>query len=75
VNVSITTASVANVLVVPVDALLALGGGGYALEEIGAGRVHHLVGVSVGLFDDAEGLVQVRGTGLAPGQRVVVPGE
>lgn len=75
VNVSITTASAKNVLVVPVDALLALGGGGYALEEIGAGGVHHLAGVTVGLFDDAEGLVQVSGTGLAPGQRVVVPGE
>ena len=37
VNVSITTASVSNVLVVPVDALLALSSGGYAVEEIGAG--------------------------------------
>jgi hypothetical protein len=75
VNVSITTASVSNVLVVPVDALLALGSGGYALEEIGAGGVHHLVGVTVGLFDDSQGLVQVSGADLAAGQRVVVPGE
>ena len=37
VNVSITTASVSNVLVVPVDALLALAGGGYAVEEVAAG--------------------------------------
>ena len=36
---------------------------------------HHLVAVSVGLFDDADGLVQVSGSGLAAGQRVVVPGE
>jgi peptidoglycan hydrolase-like protein with peptidoglycan-binding domain len=75
VNVSITTASVNNVLVVPVDALLALGSGGYALEEIGAGGVHHLVGVTVGLFDDSQGLVQVSGADLAAGQRVVTPGE
>jgi hypothetical protein len=75
VNVSITTASVPSALVVPVNALLALAGGGYALEEIGAGGVHHLVAVSLGLFDDQEGLVQVTGPGLAAGQRVVVPGE
>ena len=75
VNVSITTASVKNALVVPVNALLALAGGGYALEEIAAGGSHHLVAVSLGLFDDQDGLVQVTGAGLAAGQRVVVPGE
>ena len=75
VNVSITTASVSNVLVVPVDALLALSSGGYAVEETGAGGAHHLVAVTTGLFDDADGLVQVSGSGLAVGQRVVVPGE
>ena len=31
-NVEITTESVENVLAVPVDALLALAGGGYAVE-------------------------------------------
>jgi hypothetical protein len=75
VNVSITTASVSNVLVVPVDALLALSSGGYALEEIAAGGTHHLVAVTTGLFDDADGVVQVSGSGLAAGQRVVVPGQ
>jgi peptidoglycan hydrolase-like protein with peptidoglycan-binding domain len=75
VNVSITTASVAHVLVVPVDALLALASGGYAVEEIGAGGAHHLVAVNTGLFDDADGLVQITGSGLADGQRVVVPAQ
>jgi hypothetical protein len=75
VNVSITTASVSNVLVVPVDALLALASGGYAVEEIGADGRHSLVAVTTGLFDDADGLVQVTGSGLAVGQRVVVPGQ
>jgi peptidoglycan hydrolase-like protein with peptidoglycan-binding domain len=73
VDVSITTASVENVLVVPVDGLLALASGGYALEEISSNGTHHLVAVSLGLFDDADGLVQVSGAGLAAGQRVVVP--
>ena len=50
---SITTASVSNVLVVPVNALLALASGGYAVEEVGGERLARLVAVNVGLFDDA----------------------
>jgi hypothetical protein len=73
VNVTITTASVSNVLVVPVNALVALSGGGYSVEVVGAAGVHHLVPVSLGLFDDAQGLVQVTGSKLAAGQRVVIP--
>jgi hypothetical protein len=73
VNVTITTASVSNALVVPVNALVALSGGGYSVEVVGANGVHHLVPVSLGLFDDAQGLVQVTGSGLAAGQHVVVP--
>jgi hypothetical protein len=75
VLVSITEATAKNALVVPVDALLALGSGGYAVEEVGAGGVHHLVGVQTGLFDDASGQVQVTGPGIAVGQKIVVPNE
>ena len=71
VTVAITTASVNNALVVPVAALLARASG-YAVEEVTAGR-HHLVPVRLGLFDDAAGLVQVSGPGLAAGQTIVVP--
>jgi hypothetical protein len=74
VQVGITTASVRGALTVPVAALLAQSGGGYAVEVLGAGQRNHLVPVSLGLFDDAQGLVQVTGSGLADGQRVVVPG-
>ena len=73
VQVGITTASVPNALVVPVTALLAQSGGGYAVEVVGAGAGNHLVPVSLGLFDDAEGLVQVTASALAAGQEVVVP--
>lgn len=73
VQVSITTATVRNAFVVPVDALLALASGGYAVEVVDAGGGRRLVPVSPGLFDDADGLVQVTGSGLAAGQRVVVP--
>ena len=75
VNVSITTASVKNAIVVPVNALLALASGGYAVEVVGAGGTHHLVGVQLGLFDDADGLVQITGAALSPGRRVVVPSQ
>ena len=73
VDVSITTATVRGVLAVPVNALVALASGGYAVEELEATGVRRLVGVSVGLFDDATGMVQVSGAGVAPGMRVVVP--
>jgi peptidoglycan hydrolase-like protein with peptidoglycan-binding domain len=73
VQVSITTASAEDALVVPVTALLALAGGGYAVEEVPADGVHRLAPVTVGLFDDEAGEVQISGPGLAAGQRVVVP--
>jgi hypothetical protein len=73
VTVTITTGSVPGVLVVPVAALLSQPSEGYAVEVVGAGGRHHLVKVTTGLFDDAAGLVQVSGTGLRAGQRVVVP--
>jgi len=72
-QVAITTSTVLDVLAVRVDALLAMSGGRYAVEVVGSGGVHQLVPVSLGLFDDADGLVQVSGPGLAAGQRVVVP--
>jgi multidrug efflux pump subunit AcrA (membrane-fusion protein) len=71
--VEIITNTVRNALVVPVNALLALAGGGYAVEVVGSDGRHRLVPVSTGLFDDADGLVQVTGSELAAGQRVVVP--
>ena len=73
VQVAITTDTVRNVLVVPVNALLALAGGGYAVEVVAPDGTHRLVPVSTGLFDDTQGQVEVSGTGLAVGQRVVVP--
>jgi hypothetical protein len=73
VNILITTAGVSNALVVPVNALVAFAGGGYAVEEVTASGIHQLVPVTPGLFDDQDGLVQVTGSGLAAGERAVVP--
>jgi hypothetical protein len=72
VTVNITTASVRNVLAVPVGALLARSPGGYVVEVAGPGNTRRYVPVRPGIFDDTSGLVQVTGA-LAPGQRVVVP--
>jgi peptidoglycan hydrolase-like protein with peptidoglycan-binding domain len=68
VQVKIVTDSRTGVLAVPVTALLALGEGGYAVQIVDGGRTR-LVGVRTGLF--AGDLVEVNGTGLAPGLRVV----
>ena len=73
VSVTITTGTVTDALVVPVDALVAQSGGGYAVEVVDAQGLHHLVAVTLGLFDDADGLVQVAASDLAAGQQIVVP--
>jgi multidrug efflux pump subunit AcrA (membrane-fusion protein) len=74
VQVTITQHTVHNVLAVPVTALLARAGGGYAVEVVAGDGTHHLVQVTPQLFDDVAGMVQVSGSGLAAGQHVVVPG-
>jgi len=72
VTVQITSAQVKHALIVPIDSLLALSGGGYAVETVNATGVHKLVAVTLGTFDDAAGTVQVRGD-VVPGERIVVP--
>jgi hypothetical protein len=74
VEVAITNHTVHDVLAVPVSALLARAGGGYSLEVAAGDGTQHLVPVHLGLFDDAAGMVQVSGSGVAVGQRVAVPG-
>lgn len=73
VEVAITDQTVRDALAVPVFALLAQSGGGYAVEVANPDGSHRLVPVLPGLFDDATGLVQVTAPGLSAGQRVVVP--
>ncbi|WP_248958155.1 peptidoglycan-binding protein [Sphaerisporangium perillae] len=73
VQVSIVSETVKNVLSAPVNALLALAGGGYAVEVVEAGGAHRLIPVRLGLFDDSAGKVEIAGDGLAAGQNIVVP--
>ena len=72
VGVEITTAGVENALSVPVTALVGKSGGGFAVEVVRAGTRRDLVAVRAGLFDTADGRVQVDGD-LRAGDRVVVP--
>lgn len=72
ITVNVTTRTVNNVLAVPTSALVAEPSG-YGVEVAGTHGTRHIVPVSLGLFDDAAGLVQVTGQGLAAGQQVVVP--
>jgi hypothetical protein len=73
VEVSITAGTAKNSFIVPVDALLPLASGGYALEVISAKGAHSLEPVNLGLFDDANEQVQVSGPGVFAGQRIVIP--
>ena len=70
VQVSLTVQSARNVLVAPIAALLALAGGGYGVEVVGPSGVHHLVGVTTGVFSGSQ--VQIDGTGIEAGTKVVV---
>jgi multidrug efflux pump subunit AcrA (membrane-fusion protein) len=72
VQVQISTRGVPHALIVPVTALLAQAGGAYAVEIVDANRRHHLVPVTIGMFDDADGLVQISGA-VSAGEQVVVP--
>jgi hypothetical protein len=74
VTVNIVSAQASNVLAVPVGALVALAGGGYAVEVMHGTGNHAtglLVPVRTGLFSATE--VQISGPGLAAGQNVEVP--
>lgn len=72
VQVQITAAAVKNALIVPIEALLARPGGGYAVETVKADGIHRLVAVTLGTFDDAAGDVQITGN-VQAGERIVVP--
>nr|WP_300143141.1 peptidoglycan-binding protein [Propionicimonas sp.] len=72
VRTQITTAGVKDVLSVPVVALVGNTGGGYAVDVVGEDGHRSLVPVTLGLFDQASGRVQVEGE-LNPGDAVVVP--
>jgi peptidoglycan hydrolase-like protein with peptidoglycan-binding domain len=73
VDVLITTLSREDILAVPVNALLALLEGGYAVEVAAADGTTTLVGVETGLFQDGWVEIDVTSGALSEGDQVVVP--
>jgi peptidoglycan hydrolase-like protein with peptidoglycan-binding domain len=71
VQVDITTKGVEDALSVPVTAIVGKPGG-FAVEVVPDGGQRELVTVELGLFDTADGRVEVDGD-LAEGDKVVVP--
>ena len=74
VQVQITTDGIEKALTVPVTALMGKAGGGYVVEvaDPAGGQRRRLVPVTLGIFDNDTGLVQVSGD-LSAGDQVVVP--
>ncbi len=70
VNISATKSVASNVLAAPVTSLLALLGGGYALEVVDSGT-SRLVAVEIGTY--ADNWVEVRGAGLDENTEVIIP--
>jgi peptidoglycan hydrolase-like protein with peptidoglycan-binding domain len=70
VTVNVTDRTIANVLAVPITALVALSGGGYGLYVVN-GRSKKLIAATPGLFSTT--LVQVSALGLRAGDLVQVP--
>jgi peptidoglycan hydrolase-like protein with peptidoglycan-binding domain len=70
VDVTLAAESRRNVLAVPVNALVARKGGGYAVQAVTAGGVENRP-VKVGLF--ANGMVEISGDGITKGLKVGIP--
>lgn len=71
VDVEYITDSVANVVAVPVTALVALREGGYAVEIDNGDGTTRLISVEPGFY--ADGYVEVESNGLTTGMLVIVP--
>ncbi|WP_432980994.1 peptidoglycan-binding protein [Dactylosporangium sp. CA-233914] len=72
VSVTLVSEQRANVLIVPVNALVALAEGGYGLQIVDSGATVRTVAVKTGLF--ASGNVEISGAGLEEGLIVGVAG-
>jgi Putative peptidoglycan binding domain len=71
VNIDVASSKATNALSVPVTALIAQQGGGYAVQLVRSG-VTSLVPVQPGFYSD-DGYVQISGPGIHAGETVAVP--
>lgn len=70
VKVTVTAETRKGVLAVPVNALVARKGGGYAVQAVTAGGMENRT-VTLGLF--ADGMVEISGDGITEGLKVGIP--
>ncbi|GAA1571886.1 peptidoglycan-binding protein [Kribbella hippodromi] len=70
VNVTVAAESRRNILAVPVNALVAREGGGYAVQAVTGSGVEYKP-VKLGMF--ADGLVEISGAGITKGLKVGIP--
>ncbi|MDX3006575.1 peptidoglycan-binding protein [Kribbella solani] len=70
VDVTFAAETRKNVLAVPVNALVAREGGGYAVQAVSGSDVDYIP-VKLGMF--ADGMVQISGTGITKGLKVGIP--
>jgi hypothetical protein len=71
VDVSLEKETAKRVLTIPVNALLALAEGGFAVEVVNANGTTRLVRVEPGMYADS--FVEIKGNGLEDGTKVAVP--
>jgi hypothetical protein len=73
VIVAVTIAGVRNALAVPAVALVTTSGGHPAINVLDAAGTTHALPVTLGIFDDANGLVQITGAGISAGENITLP--
>ena len=69
------TPSARQALAVPVAALVTTPGGHPAIDLVGTAGTTRLVPVTLGIFDDGKGEVQISGPGVTAGETITLPAE
>jgi hypothetical protein len=72
---AVTIASVHNALAVPVASLVSTSGGHPAINVLDAAGTTRSLPVTLGIFDDANGLVQIIGPGISAGETITLPAQ
>ena len=73
--VAITIAGVHDALAIPAAAIVTTSGGHPAINVLDPAGATHAVPVTLGIFDDASGLVQVSGPGVRAGETISLPAQ
>jgi hypothetical protein len=75
VIVAVSIASVHNALAVPAAALVITSGGHPAINVLDTARTTRFLPVTLGIFDDANGLVQIIGFSISAGETITLPAQ